>query len=143
MKLIKFTTNLTDKEVLEKVESLPMIEKEFIYKMSLEIDYLDFQDKFGKSGMFAVVDDWYINKINEFYTKLKINYKIVDLTKEAFMGDKIDVTYFNELNENISKEVKDLIYKFKEDFTDVDVVLDKILEKGIDSLTEFDKSFLV
>ena len=67
MKLIKFSTNLTDKEVNDKVDQLPMIEKEFIYKLSLEIDYLDVKDKFGKLGMFAIVDDWYVNKIDGFY----------------------------------------------------------------------------
>lgn len=142
MKLIKFSTNLTDKEVNDKVDQLPMIEKEFIYKLSLEIDYLDVKDKFGKLGMFAIVDDWYVNKIDGFYKNLGIKYTTVDLTKDAFMSNPIDICYSNDEDKDISKDIDILINKFKEDFTDVDVVLDKILEKGIESLTEFDKSFL-
>ena len=42
----------------------------------------------------------------------------------------------------MSRQILKLILEFKEDFITKDIILDKILSKGITSLTEFDKEIL-
>jgi hypothetical protein len=93
--------------------------------------------------MICAVDDWCFNKISEFYQTCDIKFTSTDLTNDAFMDNHIKTSYFNDRGDSISKDIQDFIKTFKSNYTNVDVVLDKILEKGVDSLNEFDKSYLV
>ena len=93
--------------------------------------------------MFAVIDDWYFNKISDFYKVCGIKFTSEDLSGDAFMDDYINVSYVGEQNQDISKDITSLINRFKSNFTNTDIVLDKILEKGVESLNDFDKSYLV
>ena len=120
-----------------------MIQKEFIFDLSNQIDYVDITETDGTTGMFAVIDNWYFDKISDFYKSCGITFTSEDLSADAFMDDYINVSYVGEQNQDISNDVKLLINKFKSNYTNVDTVLDKILEKGLESLTEFDKSYLV
>lgn len=143
MKLVKFTTKSTFADIISKIEDIPMIQKEFIFDLSNQIDYVDITETDGTTGMFAVIDNWYFDKISDFYKSCGITFTSEDLSGDAFMDDYINVSYVGEQNQDISNDVKLLINKFKSNYTNVDTVLDKILEKGVESLTEFDKSYLV
>jgi hypothetical protein len=59
------------------------------------------------------------------------------------MDNHINVSYVGEQGQDISNDIKSLINRFKSNYTNVDIVLDKILEKGVESLNDFDKSYLV
>lgn len=143
MKLVKFTTKSTFADIISKIEDIPMIQKEFIFDLSNQIDYVDITETDGTTGMFAVIDNWYFDKISDFYKSCGITFTSEDLSGDAFMDDYINVSYVGEQNQDISNDVKLLINKFKSNYTNIDTVLDKILEKGVESLTEFDKSYLV
>lgn len=143
MKLVKFTTKSTFADIISKIEDVPMIQKEFIFDLSNQIDYVDITETDGTTGMFAVIDNWYFDKISDFYKSCGITFTSEDLSGDAFMDDYINVSYVGEQNQDVSNDVKSLINKFKSNYTNVDTVLDKILEKGVESLTEFDKSYLV
>jgi hypothetical protein len=143
MKLVKFSTKSTFTDIISKIEDIPMIQKEFIFDLSNQIDYVDFTESDGTTGMFAVIDDWYFNKISDFYKSCGITFTSEDLSGDAFMDDYINVSYVGEQNQDISKDITSLINRFKSNFTNTDIVLDKILEKGVESLNDFDKSYLV
>jgi hypothetical protein len=59
------------------------------------------------------------------------------------MDNHINVSYVGEQGQDISNDIKSLINRFKSNYTSLDIVLDKILEKGVESLNDFDKSYLV
>jgi hypothetical protein len=143
MKLVKFSTKSTFNDIISKIENVPMIQKEFIFDLSNQIDYIDFTKSDETTGMFAVIDDWYFNKISDFYKSCGITFTSEDLSLNAFMDDYIDVSYVAGKNQDISSNIKSLINRFKSNYTNVDIVLDKILEKGVESLNEFDKSYVV
>jgi hypothetical protein len=143
MKLVKFSTKSTFTDIISKIENVPMIQKEFIFDLSNQIDYIDFTKSDETTGMFAVIDDWYFNKISDFYKSCGISFTSKDLSLDAFMDNYINVSYVTGKSQDISNDIKSLINRFKSNYTNVDIVLDKILEKGVESLNDFDKSYLV
>lgn len=142
MKLIKVKTKLTSSELSSIFENCSIEELETILNMSKYFDYIDVNYTDKKSGFFAIMSDSYKQRIEEFFQKNSIGYKFDDLSKDAYFDNTIEVEFTNESNEDISQQLKDLVFKFKKNHTTIDDVLDKIIEKGIDSLTDFDKSIL-
>ena len=105
-------------------------------------DYVDVDYSDRKAGFFAIMADSYKQRIEDFFQKHSIGYKFDDLSKDAYFDNPIEIGFTNENNEDISHQLKELVFKFKQNHTTTDDVLDKIIEKGIDSLTDFDKSIL-
>ena len=68
--------------------------------------------------------------------------KVVDHSKDVLFDNPIYSDFFDQSGNSVSQKIQDLILKFKLQMSDCDVILDKLLEKGMDSLTEFDKQFL-
>ena len=68
--------------------------------------------------------------------------KVVDHSQDVLFDNAICLDFFDQSGESVSQKIKDLMTNFKLQMCDCDVILDKILEKGMDSLTEFDKQFL-
>ena len=110
--------------------------------MSNYFDYLDFTYTKEKSGFFAIMADSYRERIEDFLQKHSIKYNCQDISKDIFFDNPVDSNYTDNNGKDISEKVKDLFLKFKNNHTTQDDVLDKILEKGVDSLTDFDKSIL-
>ena len=142
MKLIKAKVDLTFFELVELFENVAFEELEVIYNMSKYFDYIDINYSDKKSGFFAIMADSYKQRVEDFFQKHSISYKFNDLSKDAFFDNPIEYEFKDESGDDISDQVKELINKFKRNHTTSDDVLDKILEKGIDSLTDFDKSIL-
>lgn len=142
MKLIEVKTELTRLELISKFETIPLIELEVIFNMSKYFDYLDFTHTQDKSGFFAIMADSYRERIEDFLQKNSINYNYKDISKDILFDNPVDSNYTDDYGVDISKNVKDLFLKYKKNHTTQDDILDKILEKGVDSLTDFDKSIL-
>ena len=68
--------------------------------------------------------------------------EVEDLSKDVLFDNDIKTDFVSKTGDSLEKDIKDLIMSFKLQATDCDVVLDKIIEKGIDSLTDFDKNYL-
>jgi hypothetical protein len=141
MKLIKVKTKLTSSELLSVFKDVSIEELEVILNMSKYFDYIDVDYSDRKAGFFAIMADSYKQRVEDFFQKHSIGYKFDDLSKDAYFDNPIEV-FTNENNEEISNQLKELVSKFKQNHTTIDDVLDKIIEKGIDSLTDFDKSIL-
>ena len=142
MKLIEVKTELTRLELISKFDTIPLIDLEVIFNMSKYFDYLDFTYTKDKSGFFAIMVDSYRERIEDFLQKNSINYNYKDISKDILFDNPVDSNYTDDDGEDISEKVKDLFLKYKKNHTTQDDVLDKILEKGVDSLTDFDKNIL-
>lgn len=142
MKLIKVKTELTFFELVSIFETVSIEELEIILNMSKYFDYIDVNYSDKKSGFFAIMADCYRERIEDFFQKHSIIYKSNDISKDVFFDNPIEYEFKDESGDDISDKVKELVLRFKKNYTTSDDVLDKILEKGIDSLTDFDKSIL-
>jgi len=142
MKLIRVKTKLTRLELISKFDTISLIDLEVIFNMSKYFDYLDFTYTQDKSGFFAIMADSYRERIEDFLQKNSISYNYKDISKDIFFDNPVESNYTDDDGKDISKNVKDLFLKYKKNHTTQDDVLDKILEKGVDSLTDFDKNIL-
>lgn len=142
MKLIRVKTKFTNQELGSLFKNVSIEELEVIVNMSKYFDFVDVNYTDEKAGFFAIMADSYRQRIEDFFQKNLIDYKADDLSKDAYFDNLIETRFTNDNNEDISDRLKELISIFKKNNTTTDDVLDKIIEKGIDSLTDFDKTIL-
>jgi hypothetical protein len=105
----------------------------------IEYDILrNFHDTFhfyeeSHNVMYAIIDSPKLDRLKTFYNNYSINYEITNITKDVLYGlTKLDG----------SSDFKDGVYDFIKDCLTVDIILDKISELGIDTLTDYDKGIL-
>jgi hypothetical protein len=121
---------------------MSMHDAELINHVYSNIDYVEYTDNDDFECMFCSIDDYNLSKILDIYNKFEINYEVIDLTKEVFFDISFPIIYENQYKRDVTRDIINLISDFKFNYTDVDVVLDKINEMGIKSLTDFDKNVL-
>lgn len=142
MKLIKFRTKITNDELISKFETIPMMELEFILSLSKYFEYIDINCNQNRGGLFGIMADSYKERLENFFQKYSIPYSVKDMTKDVFFDNSINVSYTDNSGVDISNKIKEFIFNFKTNYITQDDVLDKILEKGIESLTDFDRQIL-
>jgi hypothetical protein len=142
MKLIKFKTEITNDELFLKFQEIPISELEFILNFSKYFNHIDINCKENKTGLFGIMADCYVEKLENFFQKYSIPYTIRDMSKDAFFDNTIEISYKDSSGNDITDKLKTFVFNFKKDYITQDDVLDKILEKGINSLTDFDKDVL-
>lgn len=142
MKLIKFRTQITNDDLINKFRDIPLSEIEFILNLSKYFEHIDINCKENKSGLFGIMADSYKERLETFFRKYSIPYTVCDISKDALFDNPIDFSYQDNLGNDISNELKTFVFNFKKNYITQDDVLDKILEKGMDSLTDFDKNIL-
>ena len=103
---------------------------------------VEYTDEDGYECMYAILDNFYLIKISELFDKYSIDYKFTDITKSIVLNEPIRTRYKNNYGESVNGKIKELINKYKYNWITKDDILDKILEKGIDSLTIFDLNIL-
>lgn len=97
----------------------------------------------GKQVSYIVVTERQLDDFKYLVSSIDSKIlKIEDLTKSVLFDDVIESNFIDESGTSVKDEIQKLVLHFKNIATDCDVVLDKLLEKGMDSLTEFDKQFL-
>jgi len=143
--MMKFINILTEanqdylNEIIDKMSISEIEYTESLYSKFSAIEYIDDNDN---ECMFAILDDNLLIDISNLYKKYGIKFKVVDLSTDIFFDNHFDVLFENNIGQDMSNIILKLILSFKEDFTTKDIVLDKILSKGISSLTKFDKEIL-
>jgi hypothetical protein len=142
MKIIKCKTDKTFSELVSIFENVNILELESIFNMSKYFQYIDFVDKDGKNGILAIVADSYQKRLEDFLSKNSIGFNTTDISKDIFFDNLVDSNFTNETGCDITHDVEKFFKYFKENYTTKDDILDKIIEKGVNSLTEFDKSIL-
>jgi hypothetical protein len=142
LKFIKFTVNNSSdflgKLFDKKVQILDLNK----LKIISNVQYVQFEVN-NQQVSYCIANDSDIECFKYLVENLdsKIT-EIVDLSKDALFDNEIKNDFTSENGNSLHKEINDLIMSYKLQVTDCDVVLDKIIEKGIDSLTDFDKKYL-
>jgi hypothetical protein len=142
MKFLNIKTKLYQIDIDEITFNMSMNDAELLNHIYSNFDYVEYTDSDEFECMFCSIDDYYLSKILDIYNKFEINYEVIDLTKEVFFDISFPIIYENQYKIDVTRDIINLISEFKFNYTDVDVVLDKINEMGIKSLTDFDKSVL-
>jgi hypothetical protein len=142
MKFINVKTKSTQIEIDEILFNMSMSDVKKVETLYSNFDFVEYTDDNGFECMFCVIDDHYLSKLSECYKGFSIKFDFIDLTKEVFYDIPFRITYKNQYKKPIVSRVINLISEFKFNYTDVDIILDKINERGIDSLTDFDKNVL-
>lgn len=129
----------------EDYQYLSDYEKEAMAELDA-ISFFDYDDDLQKYTCYIITTPLEINKYSKILSNNLIIHNFYDLSEDILLG-KID----------IEKEVKDKINSFNflkydffiEDINDwllenlnIDIVLDRINEVGIDSLKDIEKKFL-
>ena len=98
-----------------------------------EINYIGFTDN---EDIFARIPEYKIQLMSKIFTKWGFEFELSNVTQSVKKG----------IIQKEYPEVEELTPQLFEDFryenTTIDDVLDKIIEMGIDSLDEIDKSIL-
>lgn len=142
MKFVNVKTKSTQSEINEILFNMSMSDVKKVENLYSSFYFVEYTDDNDLECMFCVIDDYHLSKLSECYKGFSINFEFVDLTKEVFYDIPFRITYKNQFKKPIVSRVINLISEFKFNYTDTDIVLDKINERGIDSLTDFDKNIL-
>jgi hypothetical protein len=142
MKFVNVITQSTQYEIDEILYSMSLDNAKQIEKIYSMFDFVEYTSKNGFECMFCIVDENDLLALSKSYNKFDIKHDFFDLTKNVFYDNKFPINFKNQYGLTVKSKVSKLIEKFKIEFTTSDIILDKILEKGIDSLTDFDKSVL-
>jgi hypothetical protein len=138
--LVEFKDYLSSKEAAwvdtEKLETI------YLLNFYLCIDYIQ-KDNYS---LFIISDEIGINNFKTFLEDNKIPYICDNISDDVLNGD-IDVNeiIYSSLDE-FNYEISDLFLEELEEWiyqnTTLDIILDKISEKGIDILSEKEKKYL-
>jgi len=142
MKIYNIKTKNTQYEIDKIIMKMSQSELDYITNLYSKISMVEYTDEIGFECMFAIIDDYYLRKVKECYSNYNLIFEIFDITKDVIFGEKIKIKYKNYLGNSQQIEIAALFSKYKRNWITKDDILDKILEKGIDSLTDFDLDVL-
>lgn len=142
LKFLKINLNKSPKFLDSKFhDSLEYLDKHKL-EVITEIEAVEFEVS-GKQVSYVVVTDRQLDNFKYLVDSLDAKIlEIQDLSKKVLFDDKIDMNFVDEFGNCVKDKIEKLVLNFKYQATDCDTILDKLLEKGMDSLTEFDKQFL-
>jgi hypothetical protein len=142
MRFCKITTTHNQVEINDIIISMSTAETDYIIKLYGQIPMVEYTDENGFECMFAILDDSLIEKISELYKKYSLKFTVIDLTNDVIFDNPFKIKFKNERGKLVEKNVLKLIKEYKSNWISKDDILDKILEKGIDSLTRLDFKIL-
>jgi hypothetical protein len=142
MKFFKVTTTHTQPEIDEIIMSMSGPEVDHVIKIYSQVSMVEYTDENGLECMYAILNDQYVNILADLYSKYGIKFSIHDLSKDVILDNKIPNKFKNYKMKSVKKEITDLINEYKLNWVSKDDILDKILEKGISSLTKIDYEIL-
>jgi hypothetical protein len=142
MKFYNIVTSSKQFEINEIIMNMSNTEVDCIQSLYNSISIVEYTNELGNECMFSILDDYYLNKLSEFLEKYSLNFKVFDLTNDVIFDYNFKTNFKNEFGRTIEDDILNLIKKFKKNFISKDDILDKILERGIDSLTDFDLDIL-
>lgn len=140
----KIIFNKSAFDLNEDYERLSDLEKEKISELNAD-SYFDYEDKNGYI-CFVITTPIEMDKYFEVLSNNYIEYKSVNLSNDI-LNKKLDIVSDLKKNVNSSNHIKweffveDINYWIMENL-DIDIVLDRISEVGIDNLSQIEKDFL-
>jgi len=142
MKFYNIITNSKQFEIDEIIMNMSNTEVEVIDKLYKLISMVEYTNDLGNESMFIISDKYYLLELESVFNKYSIQFRILDLTKEVLFDYSFKIKFKNEFKRSVENDILNLIKEYKSDWTTKDDVLDKIIERGIDSLTDFDLDIL-
>jgi len=142
MKFYNITTPHKQVEINRIIKSMTGAELDHIVSLYGKISMVEYTDDIGNECMYAILDNYLVDKLSDIYDKYHLKFDVIDLTIDVIMDNKIKTNFKDYNNQSVKKEIVKLIDEFKSNWITKDDILDKIIEKGIDSLTNFDLNVL-
>jgi hypothetical protein len=142
MKIYNIKTKNTQDEIDKIIVKMSAPELDYITNLYSKISMVEYTDEVGFECMFAILDDYYLSKIKDCYNSYNLIFEVFDITKVVVFDEHIKIRYKNYFGQSRQLEIASLFKKYKKNWITKDDILDKILEKGIDSLTDFDLDVL-
>ena len=142
MRFYKVTSTHNQNEINDIIKSMSSVETDYIIKIYGQISMVEYTNEDGFECMFSILDDSLIEKMSELYQKYSLKFTIIDLTNDVIFDNQFKIKYKNEKGKSVVKDVLNLIKEYKKNWITKDDILDKIIDKGIDSLTKFDLGVL-
>jgi hypothetical protein len=142
MKFYRVYTDHNEEEIEKSIDLISEFEFEKVRLIYRRNEFIEFIDEIGNVGMFIIIDDWDKEELAKLFRKCKLSFKFVDLTKEVLMGDFINTNLYDKFGDSLSEVISFYIEDFYDDFITTDIILDKINERGMNSLTPRDLKVL-
>lgn len=142
MKFYNIVTPHQQSYIDEIIMSLSSTETDYIMNLYSQISMVEYTNESGNECMYALLDTTLIERLNNLYKKYAIKFEVIDLTKEVIFDNYIKMKYKDSKNRDVKNDIIYLIKEFKSNWVTKDDILDKILEKGIDSLSDTDLEIL-
>jgi len=137
MKFIKVITEHTQEEMDGLVSEFDEITFDRLLNLYNSFNYVEFYTEEGKTAMYASLNVRQIEQLFSEFIKHEVKFSFEDITKQVLFGTipKIE-------NEEKNNCLEAIVNMFIDENLDTDVVLDKINELGITSISERDKKVL-
>lgn len=142
MKFYQITTKHNQNNIDKIVMSMSNTEVDYIQNLYSNISMVEYTDDNNFECMFVILDDYVLKKLSELYSKYYIKFETKDLTKDLILDKIFKIKFKNCYGRPVQLDIISLIKEFKNNWISKDDILDKILEKGIDSLSDFDLDIL-
>lgn len=142
MRFYQVTTIHTQEDINKMIKKMSNPELEYIQDLYKKISMVEYTDDNNFECMFAIIDDYFVEKITNLYQKYKMKFDINDITQDIILDNHFRIRYENCYGRSVQLDILKLIKEFKNNWISKDDILDKILEKGIESLTDFDLDVL-
>jgi hypothetical protein len=133
MRFIKVITEHTQESLDKFVLGLDVFTLERFNNVYNSFNYVEFENKNKTTAMYAAITHFQIETLFLEYVKHEINFSYEDITRNVLFGD-LPTLEDEEKNKNLQAMTR----LFIEDFLDIDTVLEKIKERGMESINETD-----
>ena len=142
MRFYKIITNQNRSQIDTITNSMSSVETDYIIQVYEKIHLVEYTDVNGFECMFVILDALGVKEMSSLYKKYSIKFDIIDLTEDIIRDNPIKIKFKNDKENLIKNKFLELIKKYKLNWITKDDILDKIIDKGIKSLTKFDLEVL-
>lgn len=144
-KVYIFEFNRSSESVADDYDLLSEIDKEKISDLDTDASF-DYEDEFGNYNFYLVISELEFLKYKKLLDDNNIAYLCEDISNDILRNDinlsKKLLKYTNNMNENLYHEFINTLNDWISQNLELDIILDMINERGIDSLRKVDKDFL-
>lgn len=144
-KVYIFEFNRSSESVADDYDLLSEIDKEKISDLDTDASF-DYEDEFGNYNFYLVISELEFLKYKKLLDDNNIAYLCEDISNDILRNDinlsKKLLKYTNNMNENLYHEFINTLNDWISQNLELDIILDMINERGINSLRKVDKDFL-
>jgi hypothetical protein len=137
MKFINIITKHTKGSLEDILGKLSKAYIDIIKEIYLEFEHIEYTTTNDWVGMYAAIEENTLKKLQEVYNKCGVNFTTTDITKEVLFSD--DPKLSDVLKQG---DLMFMCRKFRRENITVDIILDKLSERGVESLSFTDKKLL-